>query len=33
VHDYQNISLDIVQSILANNLIDFEKFIQEVLDA
>ena len=33
VHDYQNISLDIVKSIIDNNLVDFETFIQEILNA
>ena len=33
VHDYQNISLDIVKSILTNHLIDFECFIQEIINA
>jgi len=33
VHDYQNISLDIVKSILDNHLIDFESFIQEIINA
>ena len=33
VHDYQNISLDIVKSILENHLIDFEGFIQEIINA
>lgn len=33
VHDYQNISLDIVKSILNSNLVDFETFIQEILNA
>ncbi len=33
VHDYQNISLEIVRSICTKHLTDFEKFIQEVLDA
>ena len=32
VHDYQNISLDIVKSILTNHLIDFECFIQEIIN-
>ena len=32
VHDYQNISIDIVKSILTNNLTDFNSFMQEVLD-
>jgi len=30
VHDYQNISIDIVKNILENHLVDFEVFIQEV---
>lgn len=33
IHDYQNISLDIVKSILNNRLIDFERFIQEIINA
>ena len=33
VHDYQNISLDIVKSILTNHLIDFECFVQEIINA
>jgi len=33
VHDYQNISLDIVKSILDNHLVDFEYFIQEIINA
>jgi len=33
VHDYQNISLDIVKSILDKHLVDFETFIKEILDA
>ena len=33
IHDYQNISLDIVKSILTNHLIDFECFIQEIINA
>ena len=32
VHDYQNLNLDIVISIIKNHLKDFEKFIQEVLE-
>ncbi len=31
VHDYQNISLDIVISIVTTHLVDFERFIKEVL--
>jgi len=31
VHDYQNLNLEIVLSIINNHLDDFEKFIQEVL--
>jgi len=30
VHDYQNISLDVVKNILDKHLIDFENFIQEI---
>lgn len=33
VHDYQNISLDIVKSILNNHLVDFEGFMHEILNA
>lgn len=33
VHDYQNISFDIVRSILDNHLVDFEGFIQEIINA
>jgi uncharacterized protein YutE (UPF0331/DUF86 family) len=33
VHDYQNISFDVVKSILDNHLIDFENFIQEITEA
>ncbi len=31
VHDYQNLSIDIVIYIVNNHLQDFEKFIEEVL--
>jgi len=31
VHDYQNISIDIVKSILENHLSDFELFIEEII--
>jgi len=31
VHDYQNLNLNIVESIVQNHLEDFEKFIQEIL--
>jgi len=31
VHDYQNLNLEIVVSIINNHLNDFEKFTQEVL--
>ena len=30
VHDYQNISLDIVKNILDKHLVDFDSFIQDV---
>ena len=30
IHDYQNISLDVVKNILDKHLIDFENFIQEI---
>ncbi len=33
VHDYQNISIDIVKSIIENNLSDFEYFIKEIINA
>ncbi len=33
VHDYQNISLDVVKNILDKHLIDFECFIQEIIGA
>ncbi len=33
IHDYQNISLDIVKSILNNHLVDFEGFMQEIINA
>ena len=33
VHDYQNISLDIVKSIIENNLPDFERFSKEIINA
>ena len=33
VHDCQNISLDIVKSILTNNLVNFETFIGDILNA
>ena len=32
VHDYQNLNLEIVISIIENHLHDFELFIQEILD-
>ena len=32
VHDYQNISLDIVKSIVENHLADFEAFVEEILN-
>jgi len=31
VHDYQNLNLEIVVSIIQKHLEDFEKFTQEVL--
>jgi len=31
VHDYQNLNLDIIVSIVQNHLGDFEKFMQEIL--
>jgi len=33
VHDYQHISLDIVKSIIENNLPDFECFNKEIINA
>jgi len=33
VHDYQNILLDRVKSIIENNLLDFECFSQEIINA
>jgi uncharacterized protein YutE (UPF0331/DUF86 family) len=33
VHDYQNISLDIVKSIVEKHLGDFETFIEEIIHA
>jgi len=33
VHDYQNISIDIVVNIVEKHLIDFEEFINEIIDA
>ncbi len=30
VHDYQNVSLEIVKSILENHLVDFEMFINDI---
>ncbi len=30
VHDYQNVSLEIVKSILKNHLVDFEMFINDI---
>jgi len=33
VYDYQNISLDIVKSIIENNLPDFEYFSKEIINA
>ncbi len=32
LHDYQNLSIEIVISIVNNHLQDFEKFIEEVLE-
>lgn len=33
VHDYQNISIDIVKNIIEKHLVDFEHFTQEVINA
>jgi len=31
VHDYQNLNLDIVESIIKNNLDDFRELIKDLL--
>jgi len=32
VHDYQNLNIEIVISIIENHLVDFEAFVQEIFD-
>ncbi len=32
VHDYQNLSIEIVIAIVENHLVDFESFIQEIFE-
>ena len=32
VHDYQNLNIDIVISVVQNNLTDFNKYIDEIFE-
>ncbi len=31
VHDYQNLNIDIVITVIENHLVDFEKYIEEII--
>ena len=33
VHDYQNLNLDILVSVVENHLVDFDKFVKEIISS